>query len=123
MSASSCAELKFAKSRPRALDRADRKQLVVTTDKAEDKAVKARSKGQCEVFVVGNGRCGKKATSIHHMLSGWGRRARGESALAIRKQHVCDGPTGCHRLITGHVLRLLVDGDLPRFDDAYERVK
>lgn len=111
------------KPRPRALDKADRQKRVVSTDKAEDKLVKARSKGQCEVFVVGRGRCPKKATSIHHLLSGWGRRARGRSALAEHKQHVCDGPGGHHPLITGHVLRLLVNGDLPRFDDAYERYR
>lgn len=115
--------LPFAKSRPRALDQADRKQRIVTTDKAQDVLVKRRSKGQCEVFIVGQGRCPKKAMSIHHQLSGWGVRARGRSALAEHKQHVCDGPTGCHRLITGHVLRLLADGDLPKYSDAYERVK
>ena len=123
MSASSCPNLKFAKTRPRALDKEDRNKRVVSTDKAEDKIVKARSKGQCEVFVVGVGRCQKKAISIHHQLAGWGRRARGRSALAEHKQHICDGPTGCHRLITGHVLRLLINGDLPQWDDAYERVK
>lgn len=113
---------RLKKPQPRMAAKKERDALVVSTDKAEDKLVKARSKGQCEVFVVGIGRCPKKANAIHHQLSGWGRRARGRSALAEHKQHVCDGPTGHHRLITGHLLRLLVNGDLPRFDDAYERV-
>lgn len=121
MSASSCPDFKFAKQRPRALDKDDRKKLVVTTDKAEDKLVKARSKGQCEVFIVGLGRCLKKGEGDpHHMLGGWGRRARGRSALAEHKQHCCGKH---HAMITNHTLRLLVvKGDLPRFDDAYERV-
>lgn len=120
MSASSCPDLKFAKSRPRALDKQDRQKLVVSTDKAEDKQVKARSKNQCEVFIVGPGRCQKKAAEIHHMLGGWGRRARGRSALAEHKQHCCSDH---HKQITSHILRLMVNGDLPRFDDAYERAK
>lgn len=119
MSASSCPDLNFAKLRPRALDKADRDKLVVTTDKAEDKKVKARSKGQCEVFVVGIGRCQRKAEGQpHHMLGGWGRRARGRSALAEHKQHCCGEH---HRQITNHTLRLTVSGDFPQWDDAYER--
>lgn len=113
---------RLKKPQARMAAKKERDALVVSTDKQEDKLVKARSQGQCEVFVVGDGRCQKKGMSIHHMLSGWGRRARGRSALAEHKQHVCDGPTGHHRLITGHLLKLLVSSDLPRFDDAYERV-
>lgn len=121
MGASNCSELKFPKARPRALDKADRDKRIVSTDKAEDKKVKARSKGQCEVFIIGVGRCPKKGEGDpHHMLGGWGRRARGRSALAEHKQHCCGKH---HREITNHILRLLVNGDLPRFDDAYERVK
>lgn len=121
MSASSCPDFKFAKQRPRALDQDDRKKLVVTTDKAQDKLVKARSKGQCEVFVIGVGRCQKKGEGDpHHMLGGWGRRARGRSALAEHKQYCCKKH---HDEITKHILRLMVQGDLPRFDDAYERFK
>lgn len=122
MSASSCPDLKWAKSRPRALDKDDRKKLIVKTDKDEDKEVKARSNGQCEVFIVGLGRCQQKGQGDpHHMLGGWGRRARGRSALAEHKQHCCRKH---HDMITNHTLRLLiVNGELPRFDDAYERVK
>jgi hypothetical protein len=109
------------KSRPRALDKEDRKKWIASTDKVEDKKVKARSKGQCEVFVVGHGRCQKRAEGDpHHMLGGWGRRARGRSALAKHKQHCCRTH---HRAITNHTLRLLANGDLPQWDDAYERVR
>jgi len=128
MGASDCSDLAFPKSRPRKLDQQARKNLIVSTDKAEDKLVKARSKGQCEVqvFVRFEGdkaisrRCALRASQIHHQLGGWGRRARGRSALADHKQHVCDR---CHSDITGHVLHLQVRGDLPRFGDIYERVK
>lgn len=123
MSASAHPDLKYAKTRPRKLDKQDRDKLTVSTDKAEDKLVKARSKGRCEVFVVGEGRCQKKGMAIHHLLGGWGRRARGRSALAEHKQHVCDGIGGHHGQITAHILRLMVNGDLPRFDDAYERFR
>lgn len=128
MSASDCPDLKFAKARPRALDKQDRKTLIVSTDKAEDKIVKARSGGQCEVqvFVRFYGdkaiskRCALRASQIHHQLGGWGRRARGRSALAEHKQHLCDK---CHADVTSHVLRLQVRGDLPKYSDIYERVK
>jgi hypothetical protein len=122
MSASSCTELKFAKTRPRALDKQARDAKVVTTDKAEDQLVRARAGGQCEVFVVGEGRCGRKAEGQpHHMLGGWGRRARGRSALAEHKQHCCRKH---HEQITKHILRLMVvAGELPRYTDVYERWK
>lgn len=120
MSASACPAFKYAKGRPRALDKADRDKVIVSTDKTEDKLVKSRSKGQCEVFVIGVGRCQKKAAgNPHHMLGGFGRRAKGRSALAEHKRHCCQPH---HHMITNHTLRLLVNGDLPRFDDAYERV-
>jgi len=128
MGASNCSDLAFPKSRPRKLDQADRKNLIVSTDKAEDKIVKARSGGQCEVrvFVRFDGekvisrRCALRASQIHHMLGGFGRRGRGRSGLAEHKQNVCGK---CHSDITGHVLHLQVRGDLPRFTDIYERVK
>lgn len=118
--ASDCPDLKFAKSRPRALDQQDRKALVVSTDKAEDKKVKARSGGRCEVVVAGEGRCARRGTGQpHHLLGGWGRRARGRSALAEHKQHCCGE---CHRQITNHILRIArVKGELPQWNDTYIR--
>src|SRR3989304_1375241 len=87
MSASSYPNLKFAKTRPRVLDKADRDKRIVSTDKAEDKIVKARSKGQCEVFVVGVGRCNHRALHVHHLQGGSGRRARNTSALWANNLH------------------------------------
>lgn len=128
MGASDCSELAFPKSRPRKLDQQARKNLIVSTDKAENALVKYRSGGQCEVRVfvrfdgdkVVSRRCALRASQIHHQLGGWGRRARGRSALAEHKQHACEK---CHSDITGHVLRLQVRGDLPKYSDIYERVK
>lgn len=110
------------KPRPRALDKKDRDNRIVSTDKAEDKKVKRRSGGRCEVVIAGEGRCERIGQGDpHHMLGGWGRRARGRSALAEHKQHCC---FECHRKITNHTLRLkAVLGDLPTWSDQYERVR
>jgi hypothetical protein len=112
---------KYAKARPRALDQKDRKNVIVSTDKAEDKNVKQRSGAQCEIVVIGEGRCARRAVQIHHLLGGWGRRARGRSALSEHKQHCC---VPCHQQITSHILRLnATHGDLPQWNDRYTRVK
>lgn len=118
MGASDCSELAFPKSRPRALDKLARKNLIVSTDKAESKKAKDRAKGRCEVFVVGEGRCARKDQHTHHLLAGYGRRGKGRSGLAEHKQRVCEQH---HDQITRHILRILVNGNLPQFDDAYER--
>lgn len=120
MSASACPDFAFPKGRPRKLDKDDRDRLVVTTDRDENTKAKQRAGGRCEVFEVGRGRCMRKDQHTHHMLSGFGRRGKGRSGLAEHKQRVC---ATCHHEITTHVLRLLVDGDLPKFTDAYERWK
>lgn len=114
------------KSRPKMLDQGDKQAARDATDKAESKIVKKRSGGICEVKVkvLASVRrmlvapCSQRAVHVHHMLGGWGRRGRGPSALAIHKQHVCQRH---HTEITGHVLKLLNGGDVPRFDMPYER--
>lgn len=111
--------LLFPKLRPKVLDTDDRKKREKEFDEKESAKAKARAKGRCEIFVVGEGRCKRRDAQTHHMLGGWGRRGKGESAKAERKQRVCDS---CHRLITGHALKLLQDGPLPMWDDAYERI-
>lgn len=110
------------KTRPRALDKEDRTKRIVSTDQAEDKKAKQRSGGQCEVVIIGIGRCHRRGEGQpHHMLGGWGRRARGRSALAEHKQHCCGK---CHREITSHILRLVcVAGELPRYTDVYESAR
>lgn len=109
----------FPKSRPRLLDQRDAKAARDAFDLAESAEAKRRANGRCEVFVVGEGRCTKRDTETHHLLGGWGRRGRGESAKAIRKQRCC---AAHHKLITGHVLKLLPSGPVPRFDDPYEDI-
>lgn len=104
----------------------------LSRDARESKKVKIRSGGRCEVIralvmpktfgrVVVRNRCSRPAVSIHHMISGRGSRAIGLSRLALHKQHVCDGPDGCHRLITEKRLVLQQTGALPRYDDVYVR--
>jgi hypothetical protein len=112
----------FPKPRPARLEREDRKKTRVTADETESKKVKLRSGGRCEVVVQGEGRCRRRAHSVHHMIGGIGVRGRGVSALAERKQHVCDGPTGHHGLITDHVLQRVPTGTLPHYTDTYVRV-
>jgi hypothetical protein len=108
---------------PAKVEKAAKTKKRLATDDEESDKVKARSKGQCEVVWFGRKarrvqRCTKRGSQVHHMIGGWGKRARGISILADHKQHVCDH---CHPLITGHVLRR-VGGDLPLWTDEYERV-
>jgi hypothetical protein len=113
--------------RPSKLERADvRKKRESLDDKESDK-VKVRSKGQCEVVELHPEskyramavRCKRRAVHVHHMLSGNGVRARGKSALAEHKQHLCDQ---CHSDIHGKVLRRFGQVE-PMWTDEYERVK
>lgn len=118
------AGLLFPKPRPAKLERLARKQIRESLDAAENKKVKARSGGQCEVFVLitppAYGRkCQRRGNQTHHMIGGWGKRARGISALAEHKQWVCQT---CHDDIGGHVLRR-IGGDPPVWTDVYERVR
>lgn len=99
-------------------------------DRKESAKVKERSGGRCEVwerdeqmFGWGNSRCKRAATQVHHMMGGRGVRGRGESALAIRKQHLCDQ---CHLDITGDIggKRLKrIGGMVPHYTDVYERIQ
>jgi hypothetical protein len=108
---------------PAKVEKAERTTKRLKTDADESDKAKDRSKGQCEVVWFGRKarrvqRCPKVARQIHHMIGGWGQRARGKSILMEHKQHVCDD---CHPLITGHVLRR-IGGDVPLWTDEYERV-
>ena len=92
--------------------------LYVVRDARESDKVKARSGWRCEV-VTPWGRCRRRAFHVHHMLGGIGVRGRGESAKAIRKQHVC---SDCHSDIGNHVL--VRQGDqVPHWTDRYTRVQ
>lgn len=119
--------LPYPKPRPRKLEKADRTKQRVSVDDKESAKVTARSGGRCEAVVVMTAwcfeglvhRCQRRAVHVHHMLGGIGVRGRGESAKAIRKQHVC---TACHSDIGNHVLVRIGD-QMPHFTDTYRRVK
>ena len=116
--------LALPKGKPAAQEKAERTKTRKTSDEKENKKVKERSGGRCEVKWFGKKqrrikRCERRsAPGVHHMIGGWGKRARGPSLLATHKQDVC---LECHKLITSHVLRR-VGGDVPLWDDEYERV-
>ncbi len=99
------------KSRPRALEKADRVKRKKSVDDAETAKVKARSGGQCEMreavlnakaFALVGKRCVRRASETHHLLGGTGRRGVKESALAKNKLHLCGI---CHDLVTRHILQ------------------
>ena len=99
------------KTRPKALDKADRDALVAKVDQAENTKARKRAKGQCEVQEMVAGsltlglvplRCHRKDTQTHHLKGGIGKRNRGDSILAINKLRVCDT---CHRQITAKILK------------------
>lgn len=93
------------KPRLRALVKQDRTRAQQDRDWLESQKVRTRSQGQCErreQFADGYvSRCSRRAFPVHHMLGGIGRRGIGESAKAIRKQHLC---AKCHRDITNGIL-------------------
>ena len=95
----------ISKGRPRALAKTDRRKDLEDKDEAENVKVRARSKGICEV--ESPRRCRRRAWQIHHHIGGFGRRARGASALAKNKTHACGT---CHLLITSKVLRHITGG-------------
>lgn len=90
-------------------------------DERESDKVRARSGGRCEISVIGERACPRKAVHVHHMIGGR-MRARGASALADHKQHCCENH---HRDIGGSIggKRLKrVGGEVPWFTDRYERI-
>lgn len=111
--------LAFPKGRPRALDKAVRRKALEARDKRESDKARTRAAGRCEIEVVGQGRCLRRDTETHHMVGGWGKRARGTSYLADRKQRVC---VVHHGQITARLLRR-IGSDVPHYTDTYERLK
>jgi hypothetical protein len=121
----------IAKPRPKLLDKREASAKKLAEDIAQNKLVKIRSQGQCEVRyqhrevidgkVRAERRCGRRASHIHHLRSGIGIRNRGTSIKSVSKLHVCEN---CHTEIHGHVLRPV--NELERYEAAtvrYERVK
>ena len=105
----------FPKPKPRALEKLARQRQKQSVEDRENARVKARSNGQCEVreqftsrgfaepSISSTRRCHRRASEVHHILGGSGRRGVGESAKAENKLHLC-GP--CHDLITRHILQV-----------------
>ena len=95
----------IAKPQPRLLAQRAKKAATAAQDRAESAKVKKRSGGRCEVVCVINEplerRCHLRASQVHHLISGIGRRNIGKSILAEHKLHVCKN---CHEEIHGHVL-------------------
>jgi hypothetical protein len=98
-----------------------RDRLKARIDRLENAKVRKRSEGRCEVVVIGEGRCHRRATEVHHLISGNGKRAVGPSLLMEHKQHVCAGIGGCHPKITEHKLKLIQFDSLPMWNDRYLR--
>ena len=107
-----------------------RKADAAKADRAGSRAVRLRSGGQCEVWALygdwhiwGARRCVNRASQVHHMIKGQGRRGIGRSALAYHKQHVC---AICHADIEGGVggkKLIRIGGTVPRWTDTYRRVR
>lgn len=114
------------KPRPKLLDRRKVKADTAKLDREENAKVKARSKGQCEVRfqhrhvvdgkVWAERRCALRASQVHHLISGIGRRNVGASIKAGAKLHLCDR---CHAEIHGHVLK--PTDEATRYDAAMVR--
>ena len=85
----------FPKGEPARAARAKRRMDRERIDRQETAKAKARSGGRCEGDCGGE-RCGRAAVEVHHVLGGNGRRARGDSALAANKLHLC---RACHRRV------------------------
>jgi hypothetical protein len=100
------------------LEKRQQKADTAALDRAENAKVKQRSGGQCEMKwplwdrdarPSGFKRCPLRASHVHHLISGIGRRNVGKSIESAHKLHLCER---CHSEIHAHVLVPL---------NAYER--
>lgn len=93
------------KSRPKALEKEEKRHAIALRDARENTKARVRAKGQCEVRMeLGRYmfRCPHKDSQTHHLIGGNGRRNRGKSILAEYKLRVCQS---CHDDITANILR------------------
>ena len=117
--------LMFPKARPKLLDQRDRKVVLAALDRVEIMKVKQRSGGRCEVLELLCGwthqrRCPRRASQVHHLKAGIGRRNRGDSILSTHRLHTCDR---CHLEITGRVLQPIGPGREDAATVVYERIR
>ncbi len=111
------AHLRFAKPRPRLLEKRERRSALMSIDRAERKKCHQRSGGRCEVIeaklkpessAIIFQRCRGRASQNHHLLGGHGRRNIGDSILAEHRLDVC---AVCHSEINAGVLRVVPPPD------------
>ncbi len=118
------------KPRPHALVKRDKTAALRAKDRAENRQVRLRSGGRCEVleylfsFAVPGAsvdiRCRRSAVGEpHHLQGGYGRRNRGPSILAINKLAVC---RRCHSEITQNIL-VPLDKQADAAQVRYRRVR
>lgn len=98
MSASACPDLKFAKGKPRLIEKRETKSAETAKDNAERKICHLRSGGRCEVQIVTpkpeqslieTVRCKGKAVHNHHLISGTGKRNVGRSIMSRHRLDMC----------------------------------
>lgn len=103
---------------PRVLEKAKKQADLDKADAKGTLEARKRAAGRCEIQVIGENPCRKPGAHTHHMISGRGKRGKGESAKAERKQRVCaDHHTAIH-----HGLIRRQGGLVPHYMDRYERV-
>ena len=122
MGASNFPGLAYAKGTPSSLVAEQTRKLRRSRDDKESDKVRVRCAGRCEISVIGEPKCKRKAEHVHHMIGGR-MRGRGASALQDRKQAAC---SACHLDLTGTVggKTLKRDGGpVPFWTDRYRRVK
>ncbi len=112
--------LPLSKPRPAALDKKDKTQARVSRDERLSAEVRVRSRGRCEMNLGSTSaagiRCHRRATEVHHLLGGNGRRGYGDSALPVNKAHLCQDHHAlctqrvitCHRTATGWLFKRAV---------------
>lgn len=122
MGASNFPGYAFAKGTPTGIVMEQVRKTRRSKDERESDKVRDRSDGRCEISVIGEPACRRKAVHVHHMIGGR-MRGRGVSALAHHKQAACEPH---HRDITGTVggKKLKREGgEVPFYTDRYRRLK
>jgi hypothetical protein len=120
------------KDRPHALVKREREAALKAKDQAQNRKVKLRAQGRCEVReqtywtdprVLPQAirlRCQRAPVGDpHHLKGGYGRRNRGDSVLASQKIAVC---RRCHSEITQNIL-VPLDKQADALHVIYRRVR
>lgn len=103
---------------PRVIEKAKAHAVLESADERGNAEARKRAAGHCEIHVVGEAPCRKRDQHTHHMIAGRGKRGKGESANAGRKQRACNDH---HRAIHHSLIRRIGDV-MPHYTDKYERI-